>query len=72
MNESLRFCKIEFITEMISHSLSPCIRNIHLHIRCRYQMHLLLRTAIQNNWSLYTDDKKDFDFIKEIDFYTEK
>jgi predicted nucleic acid-binding protein len=29
-------------------------------------------TAIHNNLLLYTDNKKDFDFIKEIKFYTEE
>lgn len=67
--ESFQVCHL---SEEISKIFNGIMLNYSLLHRPKVPDALIAATAISNHYKLYTENKKDFDFIPEIKFYNPK
>ncbi|HVZ96623.1 MAG TPA: type II toxin-antitoxin system VapC family toxin [Chitinophagaceae bacterium] len=72
MNKLLQFYHIAAIDEKISELALTLFKRYSFNNNMKISDSFIAATAICNYLLLYTDNKKDFDFIKEIQFYKEK
>ncbi len=61
-----------YLTKEISLIFNGIMLNYSLSHRPKIPDALIAATAISNHYKLYTENKKDFDFIPEIKFYDPK
>lgn len=64
--------RISHFNQEISKIFNGLILNYSASHRIKIPDALIAAAAIANNYPLYTDNKKDFDFIPEIQFYNPK
>lgn len=71
-NKVLRYYSIVFIEEKISEEAFTLFKKYSYSNEMKISDTFIAATALQQDLILYTDNKKDFDFIKGISFYKEK
>lgn len=71
-NKALRFYTIASIDEKISETAFSLFKKYSFNNTMKISDSFIAATAINHDMFLYTDNKKDFNFIKGIKFYQEK
>ena len=71
-NKALRFYTIASIDEKISEIAFSLFKKYSFVNTMKISDSFIAATAIKNDLFVYTDNKKDFDFIEGIKFYKEK
>jgi tRNA(fMet)-specific endonuclease VapC len=72
LEEVLRYYKLAFVDEKISEQAFSLYKKYSLKNDMKISDSFIAATAIIHDLFLYTDNKKDFDFIEGIKFYKEK
>ncbi|MEO6813925.1 MAG: PIN domain-containing protein [Ginsengibacter sp.] len=71
-NKALRYYNLALIDEKISDKAFTLFKKYSFINDMKVSDSFIAATAIRNDLFLYTDNKKDLNFIKEIKFYKEK
>ena len=71
-SKALLYYKLALIDEKISEKALSLFKKYSLRNDMKISDSFIAATAINNRLFLYTDNRKDFNFIEEIKFYNEK
>lgn len=71
-NKALRFYTIASIDERVSETAFSIFKKYSFKNTMKISDTFIAATAIRYDLLIYTDNKKDFNFIEEIKFYKEK